>query len=411
MKPRRSLLPPMPQLRPSHAPGWVAISRGAAAGLAVLLMCSLAEQRQWGTSLVDGWLFSLAPLPAAAALALTAFTIPLLLLFTVAPGLPGPLRAICFLTILACCGFCGRDVWLASEQTSEQIRSAALARPLGLLLILAVTGIGVVGCGSPAFRGRSSWFAMLLAAGLTVATFPVLSIQSDAVRPVPADCKTRLIVVPLCPNSETGELSDALRDRLQTAVAELQRQPAARLLLCRMQQTGALPEASQLRAAAELQGLPEHRLLIDAQPLPLPALLLQYSAPAATAGEQPPQVLLVSHWYELSRLRLLARRAGLRPVTAAARQQHALFRQNQLVAAEALQLLRDLALPAIEFAKQSRVASETRLEDDLTDAAEAPAEATEAAAPFTESPAAAADADADAWLNENLNRLQPKTEN
>ena len=399
MKPRRSLLPPMPQLRPSHAPGWVAISRGAAAGLALLLTCSLAEQRQWGTSLIDGWLFSLAPLPATAALALTAFAIPLLLLFTVAPGMPGPLRAICFLTILACCGFCGRDVWLAAEQTSEQIRSAALARPLGLLLILAVTGLGVVGCGSPAVRGRSSWFAMLLAAGLTVATFPVLSIQSDAVRPVPADCRAQLIVVPLCPNSESGDLSEALRDRLQTAAAELQRHPAARLLLCRMQQTGTLPEASQLRSAAELQGIAEDRLLIDAQPLPLPALLQQYSAPTATAGDQPPQVLLVSHWYELSRLRLLTRRAGLRPVTAAARQRHALFRQNQLIAAETLLLLRDLAMPAVEFARQSRVASETRLGED-------PGTGDDTAEPFTETPAA--ESDAEAWLNENLNRLQPK---
>jgi len=405
MKPRRSLLPPMPQLRPSHAPGWVAISRGAAAGLALLLTCSLAEQRQWGTSLVDGWLFSLAPLPATAALALTAFAIPLLLLFTVAPAMPGPLRAICFLTILACCGFCGRDVWLAAEQTSEQIRSAALARPLGLLLILAVTGLGVVGCGSPAVRGRSSWFAMLLAAGLTVATFPVLSIQSDAVRPVPADCKAQLIVVPLCPNSESGDLSEALRDRLQTAVSELRRHPGARLLLCRLQQSGDLPEKSQLRAAAELQGIPEDRLLIDAQSLPLPVLLQQYSARTAKPDTTPAQVLLVSHWYELSRLRLLTRRAGLRPVTVAARQQHALFRQNQLIAQEARLLLRDLTIPAIEFAKQSRVASETRLGDDLPENPDTAVPATDPAEPLGESPVD--EADAEAWLNENLDRLQP----
>ena len=88
MQPRRSILPPMPQLRSTHAPGWVAVARGAAAGLALLLICGLAEQRQWGTSLVDGWLFSLAPLPAALALALVAFTAPLLLLFFAFPGLP-----------------------------------------------------------------------------------------------------------------------------------------------------------------------------------------------------------------------------------------------------------------------------------------------------------------------------------
>lgn len=405
MKPRRSLLPPMPQLRTPRAPGWIAVSRGAAAGLAVLLTCSLAEQRQWGTSLVDGWLFSLAPLPATAALALTAFAIPLLLLFTVCPGQPAPLRTICFLTILTCCGFCGREVWQASEQTSEQLRSAALARPLGLLLILAVTGLGVVGSGSPAFRGRSSWFAILMATVLTAGSFPLLSIQSDAVRPIPADCRTRLIVVPLCPNSSSGELSEALSDRLQTAVSELRRHPGARLLLCRLQQSGELPEKSQLRAAAELQGIPEDRLLIDAQPLPLPVLLQQYSPRTAKPDTTPAQVLLVSHWYELSRLRLLTRRAGLQPVTVAARQQHALFRQNQLIAQEALLLLRDLTMPAIEFAKQSRVASETRLGDDLPEPPATPAAAADPAEPLGESPVD--EADAEAWLNENLDRLQP----
>ncbi|MFN9041448.1 MAG: hypothetical protein ACK5YO_34485, partial [Planctomyces sp.] len=83
----------------------------------------------------------------------------------------------------------------------------------------------------------------------------------------------------------------------------------------------------------------------------------------------------MSHWYELSRLRLLTRRAGLLPVTVAARQQHALFRQNQLIAQEALLLLRDLTMPAIEFAKQSRVASETRLGDDLPEPPATPAAA------------------------------------
>lgn len=405
MKPRRSLLPPMPQLKPTRAPGWIAVSRGAAAGLAILLSCCLAEQRQWGTSLVDGWLFSLAPLPHPAALALTAFAVPLLLLFTVTPSLPAPLRIICFLTILTCCGFCGHEVWQASEQSSEQIRTAALARPLGLLLILAVTGLGVVACGSPSFRGRSSWFAMLLATALTVASFPVLSIQSEAVRPIPAECHPRLIVVPLCPNSSPGELSEALSDRLQTAVSELRRHPGARLLLCRLQQSGDLPEESQLRAAAELQGIPETRLLIDAQPLPLPVLLQQYAAPPGKQEAQSAQVLLVSHWYELSRLRMLTRRTGLRPVTVAAKQQHALFRQNSLIAQEALQLLRDLTMPAIEFARQSRVASETRLGDDVAEEDAATVDAIDAMEPSDAT--ADEDANAEAWLNENLDRLQP----
>ena len=362
MQPRRSILPPMPQLRSTHAPGWVAVARGAAAGLALLLICGLAEQRQWGTSLVDGWLFSLAPLPAALALALVAFTAPLLLLFFAFPGLPQPLRLICFLTVLACCGFIGREVWQATEQTSEQLRTAALAQPLGLLLLFVVTGLGVVGCGSPRVRGRSSWFAMLVAACLTVCSFPVLSIQSAAVRPVAADFNPRLIVVPLCPKTETGELSESLLDRLQTAAAELRRYRSARLLLCGLQQSGRLPAEGQLQAAAAQLGIAAERLQIDLSGLPLPDLLLQTAVPAKNSTAQPAQVLLVSHWYELSRLRLLARRAGLQPATVAARQQHALFRQNQLIAGECLLMLGELASPVIDFARQSRVASETILD-------------------------------------------------
>jgi len=60
---------------------------------------------------------------------------------------------------------------------------------------------------------------------------------------------------------------------------------------------------------------------------------------------------------------------------------------------------------AIEFAKQSRVASETRLGDDLPEPPATPAAAADPAEPLGESPVD--EADAEAWLNENPDRLQP----
>jgi hypothetical protein len=134
------------------------------------------------------------------------------------------------------------------------------------------------------------------------------------------------------------------------------------LLLCGLQQSGRLPAEGQLQAAAAQLGIAAERLQIDLSGLPLPDLLLQTAVPAKSSTAQPAQVLLVSHWYELSRLRLLARRAGLQPATVAARQQHALFRQNQLIAGECLLMLGELASPVIDFARQSRVASETILD-------------------------------------------------
>ena len=46
------------------------------------------------------------------------------------------------------------------------------------------------------------------------------------------------------------------------------------------------------------------------------------------------RIIVVSHWYQLARIRMLGRQAGLQVIAVQAEQQHALFSQNRLYAAE-----------------------------------------------------------------------------
>ena len=58
------------------------------------------------------------------------------------------------------------------------------------------------------------------------------------------------------------------------------------------------------------------------------------------------RIIVVSHWYQLARIRMLGRQAGLQVIAVQAEQQHALFSQNRLYAEEATAFLKTCCAPA-----------------------------------------------------------------
>jgi hypothetical protein len=110
-------------------------------------------------------------------------------------------------------------------------------------------------------------------------------------------------------------------------------------------------------------GIPERRILVDDRGGKLQEVLQRVRGLPPLKGE--PEVVLVGHWYELARLKLLSRRSGLRARMIAAEQQHALFGQNRLVLSEAWQLFQAMTDPAMHFLREVRVPSETELEQPV----------------------------------------------
>jgi uncharacterized membrane protein YwaF len=122
---------PTSSFRSDRAPGWIAVTRGAALGMAILIALNLAEVRTSGTSAVENWMYSLRPLTESMGSALLAVMIPSLLLYVFRPALPGLLRTVLFVVVLAMCFFPGREFLQANSITDPTARNAAMARPWG----------------------------------------------------------------------------------------------------------------------------------------------------------------------------------------------------------------------------------------------------------------------------------------
>lgn len=354
---------PTSSFRSDRAPGWIAVTRGAALGMAILIAMNLAEVRTSGTSAVENWMYSLRPLTESMGLALLAVMVPSLLLYVFRPALPGPLRTVVFLVLLAMCFFPGREFLQANSITDPAARNAVMARPLGLLLISVVIVFGLLGGAMPSARGRSSVMVILFSALLTIVGFPILSIQAEAVSQGVDATSARAVVVFAAAGDGVGEISEAMQDRLQTAVKQVEKNARSVLVLCGDSGDRVLASSQQMRGIVEEAGIPERRILVDDRGGKLQDVLQRVRGLPPLKDE--PEVVLVGHWYELARLKLLSRRSGLRARMIAAEQPHALFGQNRLVLSEAWQLFQAMMDPAMHFLREVRVPSETELEQPV----------------------------------------------
>ena len=81
------------------APGWLAVSRGAGFGLAILLGLNLMEVFVHSTSAVENWLTDLRPLSQPMGITVLAMASTSLLMFGMRPALPGPVQFATFLFV------------------------------------------------------------------------------------------------------------------------------------------------------------------------------------------------------------------------------------------------------------------------------------------------------------------------
>lgn len=356
----KKAIPPMKTSPSDRAPGWIAVTRGAALGMAALVALNLAEVQVLGTSAVDNWLVSLRPLSETLGVVALAAMIPCLLLYVVRPALPGVLRTVVFLSLLAMCGAWARELMQANAIADPLQRNAALTRPLGLLLINLVIVIGIPGSALLSNQGRSSVFSILFSAILTLAGFPILSIQTEGVPIGGSGAAARAVVVFATAGDAGGELSEAMIDRLTTAMEQLREHPRSVLVLCGSAGDRQLATVAQMRKFVTDGGVQESRIRDDSAGGELQSVLQRVRELPQVRGE--PEVVLVSHWYELARLKMLSHRSGLRARLVAAKQQHALFGQNRLVVFEAWLYGRAMVEPAMSFLQDVRVPSEAELE-------------------------------------------------
>jgi vancomycin permeability regulator SanA len=334
------------------APGWMAVARGSALGLSFLLGCNLLEVSVHGTSAVQNWFCDLTPVPQSVALALMALAATSLLLFSIKPALPAPVRLVAVAVLAGLITLPALEAWTLSQTPADSSRTLALTGPLGLIMLATVALIGVMLGGSLLAKGRSSLLAILLSASICVASFLLVAVQSGGVSDPMSLPESGMVVVlgiDQLPDAD-GQLAAPLEDRLKTVAQILKDHPTSKLIVAGASGTEAM------QAWLNSEGIEASRQIALADPIELADLVHQVSLQPEVAESR--RIVLVAHWYQLARLRWLCRRDHLQVAAVAAHQDHAVFDQNTLVARETALLLKLAVDPIARFARDQTRAQE-----------------------------------------------------
>ena len=344
----------------------MAVCRGSALGLSVLLILNLAEIFVHSTSAVDNWICNIQPIPNQVAIGFLAMGATCLLLFAMRPALPGPVWFSTGAIVLLFVAGCGREIWKIQQTVPESDRITAMLKPLGITMLFLVAGIGVLTGNSTAVQGRSSFFAIITSAALAFVSFAVVSVQSGGLSdPLPQTAVPFVFVPGTVPNSD-GSATDEISDRMNTAIELFNDRKARKLFLSNSAGVDRATALEPMKALAIAAGVEESSIVLDDSEQSGSDLRNSIAALSQHPElKEKRDAIVVDHWYELSRCRMLARRHGLNPIGIAAKQQHALFNQNTLVAREVLALMKTLCDPALEFGKG--IASGTKSESAKVD--------------------------------------------
>ena len=326
-----------------NAPGWISVSRGAALGIAIITSFNLLEVFAYNTSAVNNWLCNFRMVTQPLSIAILAMMATALLMYSMKPALPGTvwMATIALVTIVAL--FTAWDLWEVTQRVPADLRQTAMSRPLGILMLLAVAGMGILVGDSPVAYGKSSILTIALSCLLTLLGFVVVTLQSGSMGdPIPADAVPVILVLG-CTVDSDGAPSEALADRVATG-SKLQVDGHGKLLvLSGGPGEGTVTESQAMQKLAIAGGVPESALQLDPAGISV-TNSLQFVITLQELKDDR-RVIVVSHWYQLARIRMLGRHAGLQVIAVPAAQEHALFNQNRLYAQEAVAFLKTCCEP------------------------------------------------------------------
>ncbi len=327
-----------------NAPGWISVSRGAALGIATIMAFNLLEVFAYDTSAVNNWLCNFRMITQPLSIAILAMMATALLMYSMRPALPGTvwMATIALVTIVAL--FTGWDLWEVTQRVPEDLRQTAMSRPLGILMLLAVAGMGILVGDSPVAYGKASILTIATSCLLTVLGFVVVTLQSGSMSdPIPADAVPVILVLG-CTVDSDGAPSEALADRVATASKLQVNGHGKSLVLSGGPGEGTVTESQAMQKLAIADGVSESALQLD--PAGISAVASLQFAAALPELQEDRRLIVVSHWYQLARIRMLGRHAGLQIIAVPAVQEHALFNQNRLYAQEAVAFLKICFEPA-----------------------------------------------------------------
>ena len=321
-----------------NAPGWISVSRGAALGITIITAFNLLEVFTYNTSAVNNWLCNFRMVTQPLSIAILAMLATALFMYSMKPALPGTvwMATIVLVTIIAL--FAGWELWEVTQRVPEALRQTAMSRPLGILMLLAVAGMGILVGDAPVAHGKASLLTISFGCILTVLGFVVVTLQSGSIGdPIPGDAAPAILVLG-CTVDSDGAPSEALADRVATG-SKLQVDGHGKLLvLSGGPGKGSVTESQAMQKLALECGVLQSAIQID--PAGISVINSLQFAAALPELTDDRRVIVVSHWYQLARIRMLGRQAGMQVIAIPAAQEHALFDQNRLYAQEVVAFMK-----------------------------------------------------------------------
>jgi vancomycin permeability regulator SanA len=342
-------LSPHQKISSGLAPGWMAVSRGSAFGLSILIALNLMEIGVHSTSSVKNWFADFSPLTQPVGLTILAMSATAMFMFCMRPALPAPVQWASLGLLLVFVVFCCRELWQLSSRAEQVHAAASMTKPVGILMILLVAGIGVFSGNSERVHGQSSVTAIFVSALLTIQAFAVVTMQSAGVSETPTESAAPMILVFGRPLSTDGHPSDLTTADITASVQALLRDEGHHLMLASTSAETSSDEVEAMKSLAIALGADSSRILTDDKHTQVADLLKGLAMCPELADDR--RLVIVAHWYELARLRILARRAGIEVTSVAAMQENVPDGQNIRIARECGALLWAMSAPTVHYLK------------------------------------------------------------
>jgi vancomycin permeability regulator SanA len=333
-----------------NAPGWIGVSRGAALGLACIAAFNLFEIFAFNTSAVHNWLLSFRMIAQPLCIAVLSMLATALFMYAMKPGLPGAvwLATTCLVAFVT--AFVGWDLWEVNQNSPENLRQTAMSRSLGVLMLLAVAGMGILVGDSNAVHTRSSLVTMGVSCALTLLGFVVVTLQSGSIGDaMPSDAVP--VVLVLCGDIDIdGKPSEALHDRVNTAIQLFKDGHAKLIVLSGSPGDDSATGAAAMKLMAVQAGVLETAVVLDKGGIDA-AQAVQFANHLPELGDDH-RLIVVSHWYQLARIRMLGRQAGIQIFAVPAEQKYVPYGQNRLYAQEVMAFLKTCVNPVKKVLQQ-----------------------------------------------------------
>lgn len=349
MKPAAPALRPTPRYSTQgygiqNAPGWIGVSRGAALGIAIITTLNLLEVFAFNTSAVNNWLCNFRMIMQPLCIAILAMLATASLMYSVKPALPVTVWMATLVLVTIVAVFAGWELWDVTHHIPENLRQTAMSRPLGILMLFAVAGMGILVGDTPSAYGKSSLLIITGSSLLAVLGFVVVTLQSGSIGdPIPSDAAPAILIL-ACAVESDGTPSEAVVDRMAAGNRLFLDGHGKLLILSGGPGEGGVTESAAMKKTALDAGVPETNLRLDSAGINATDSIR--NAAALPELKEDRRIIVVSHWYQLARIRMLGRQAGLQVIAVPAEQQHALFNQNRLYAQEVVAFLKTCCAPA-----------------------------------------------------------------